>query len=269
MTYSPHDILAALQQGDRECGFPDITSQITYPPNGKIIIPGNPEDSNYRRDVPLNAPTSSAYDPNTCDFVDGTKTPADVLFIIRNGTACYGDCATQDAILNYLYDNLASNCWTDYNIDIGCANTYNANAGFTAYLNLPAVQKAVHLPHTVDYSTCNYEAFNDFNRNVEPPAYFILPSFVAKGIKVHIYNGALDFLLPHIGTDLVIQNMTWGGLQGFQKKPSAVFLDANGKRAGTWGKERGVSYHLFSNAGHQVPQDDPAGAFAFVKGFVL
>ena len=73
------------------------------------------------------------------------------------------------------------------------------------------------------------------------------------------------------------------GKQGFQLPPNHTFY-ANGKVAGTWGYEvnftpsvrewrltkiqRGLSYHYFLKAGHEVPHDQPASVFAFVRDFV-
>lgn len=38
--------------------------------------------------------------------------------------------------------------------------------------------------------------------------------------NVIIGSGAFDMLIPTNGTLLVLQNVTWGGLQGFQERPS-------------------------------------------------
>lgn len=37
--------------------------------------------------------------------------------------------------------------------------------------------------------------------------------------NVIIGSGGLDMLIPTNGTLLVLQNVTWGGLQGFQRRP--------------------------------------------------
>ena len=44
---------------------------------------------------------------------------------------------------------------------------------------------------------------------VAPPAYSIMPAILDAGISIHIYSGDRDFLFNHIGTELIIQNMTW------------------------------------------------------------
>jgi carboxypeptidase D len=83
--------------------------------------------------------------------------------------------------------------------------------------------------------------------------------------------------------------MTFGGVQGFTRKPSTPFTDDAGNFAGIIHQERGVTYALFQNAGHLVPSYVPqrcvildkycasgwvltsavTQAFAFVRDFVL
>ena len=42
-----------------------------------------------------------------------------------------------------------------------------------------------------------------------PPAYSIIPGLIEQNVGVHIYSGDQDMIVDHIGTELVIQNMTW------------------------------------------------------------
>jgi carboxypeptidase C (cathepsin A) len=116
-------------------------------------------------------------------------------------------------------------------------------------------------------------------------------------ISVHVYSGDNDLLLNHLGTELVLQNMTWRGAQGFSRKPSRTFYaddaapallgsdacDVNvshastvrseiGQRcvpAGIWASERGVTYHLFRGAGHSVFIKKPREMFAYVRDVVV
>lgn len=53
------------------------------------------------------------------------------------------------------------------------------------------------------------------------------------------------------------QNMTFGGVQGFTRRPSTPFTDDKGNFAGVVHQERGLTYALFQNAGHLVPQSVP------------
>lgn len=52
-------------------------------------------------------------------------------------------------------------------------------------------------------------------------------------------------------------NMTFGGVQGFTRKPGTPFQDDQGNFAGIVHQERGLTYALFQNAGHFVAQSVP------------
>lgn len=264
----PRDVLAVLQQADKDCGFTSVLSQLTYPPTGKIIIPGNPENANYRRTTP-----PPGYDPNACDFANFTTTPAQVAFIV-NGTSpdtCYGNCATFEAAFNF-FAGAADRCFKATNINVDCNNPLYSDTAFTAYLNIPAVKAAIHAPAGITYTQCNNQLQQDlttFAQRSVPPAYFVIPALIAAGIKVQIWSGTLDYLLPPLGSELVIQNMTWGGAQGFQHRPTLKFFDDQGNWAGVYEIERGLGYWRFIDAGHRTPQDKPAAAYKFVRTWVV
>jgi carboxypeptidase D len=246
-----------------------VLSQLTYPPQGKIRIPGNPEDDNYKRDV---APPG--YDAIKCDFTNGTQTPAQVAYII-DGTSlsdgCYGNCASFEAAYNYFAD-APGRCFNAYNIDVDCNSALYSDDAFVAYLNLAAVKATIHVPADFTYMQCSTAIFAALSTHAQrsvPPAYFIIPALLAAGIRVNIWSGSVDYLLNPLGTELAIQNMTWNGAQGFHKRPRRKFYDHEGHHAGVYEVERGLGYHLFHGAGHRTAQDVPSAAFAFVHRAVV
>ncbi len=100
----------------------------------------------------------------------------------------------------------------------------------------------------------------------------VLGSVIDRVQNVMISHGALDMVLIANGTLLAIQNMTWGGKQGFQSPPSEPFyvpyhdeagpatLAASGIM-GTTHTERGLTYVGVDLSGHMVPQYQPSAAF--------
>jgi carboxypeptidase D len=173
-----------------------------------------------------------------------------VAFIIH-GTSladdCYGNCATFEAAYTYFAD-FPGRCFNPCNIDTDCNNPlYTSDGAFTAYLNDPAVQAAIHAPSSFNYTQCNatlqFELTTHDQRSV-PPSYSIIPSLLASGVKVNLWSGALDYILDPIGTELSIQNMTWG-------------------------TDRGLGYYLFHGAGHRTAQDRPAAAFTMIRDRVV
>ncbi|KMU88657.1 hypothetical protein CIHG_06598 [Coccidioides immitis H538.4] len=167
----------------------------------------------------------------------------------------------------------------------------NASAvPLTEYLNRADVQAALNVlpsksgtPHR--FETCNQTIIDSLlspSIQPTPPTESILPSILATyKIPIHIYQGQLDMVINHIAVELVLQNMTWNGKQGLQSRPSIPFgtyfdinkgeskVTLNGSEAGVWAYERGLSYHLFREAGHGVPRDQPEEMWHYVKNVVV
>ncbi|KAJ5368326.1 Carboxypeptidase [Penicillium cataractarum] len=283
----PKDILAAFTAADQTCGFDDVLAQAqVYPPKGKIDIPGNPENFNYRRrrrDMTDVLNSSCSISP---------KTVADVNESIFNST-CYGPCATYSTAMDYVDTASAAGtgipCFDVYDIHHDCS-TIETLTLMAEYFSRADVQAALHVSSRGTYSSCNSTILGTLlgAPSVVPPAYSILPNLVTEhNISLHIYNGEWDMLLNHIGTELSIQNMTWRGAQGFSAKPQQLFYvddampvgssagsgsggrNTTTKVAGNWAEERGVSYHLFRGAGHSVFANKPREMFAYVRDVVV
>ena len=56
---------------------------------------------------------------------------------------------------------------------------------------------------------------------------------------------------------VVIQNTTFGGIQGFTVEPNTPWYDDNGDFAGVVRQERGWTFVLVEHAGHEVPEFNP------------
>ncbi|PYH47475.1 putative serine carboxypeptidase, partial [Aspergillus saccharolyticus JOP 1030-1] len=136
-----------------------------------------------------------------------------------------------------------------------------------------------------------------------PPADTLLPTLLNthRELALHIYAGDSDFLLNHYGIELALQNMTWRGGRGFERSfaDRYFYVDEKGwlrdtipsssssssssstggsaqaaqaaqaaQPAGLWTSSRGVTYHLFWDAGHAVFAKKPREMFAFVRAVV-
>lgn len=281
----PQNILSVFSSADQTCGFDTVLKEASvYPPKGKIHIPGNPEYFNYRhrqrRDM------TTVLDA-ACDIQP--TTPAEVQGSILN-SSCYGPCATYSTALDYMNTVSAAGtgkpCFDVYDIHHDCS-TIDPLPLMAAYFSRADVQAALHVHDRGIYTACNSTILSTLLAapSVVPPEYDLLPDLVTKhNVSLHIYNGELDMLINHIGSELSIQNMTWRGAQGFSKKPDNLFyvddaIPASGKNAssslstaesvGTWAAERGVSYHLFRGAGHSVFATKQREMFAYVRDVVV
>lgn len=91
----------------------------------------------------------------------------------------------------------------------------------------------------------------------------------AHNISVVIFSGNDDSLIPHIGSQIAIQNTTFGGIQGFTRKPSTPWYKDNGEFAGIVHQERNWTYVLVDHAGHLVGHTNPQSGFVFIREFVF
>ncbi|PSR78205.1 hypothetical protein PHLCEN_2v7537 [Hermanssonia centrifuga] len=89
------------------------------------------------------------------------------------------------------------------------------------------------------------------------------------GVHIITYVGNDDGISPHFGTEVTIQNTTFGGIQGFTRRPSTPWFDDNGNWAGIVHQERNWTYALIYGAGHEVPTAQPVAAYTFFREFVL
>ena len=151
------------------------------------------------------------------------------------------------------------------------------------FLNSASVRAALHAPTSKNWSSSfNYPFGSVYDKSignehgdpsVEPVAFLteLFANASARNISLVFYSGNDDAQVQHHGTEVVIQNITWGSpaVQGFARRPATPWTDDTGARAGLVHQERGFAYVLFTGAGHLVPQWKPAQALVFLREFVL
>ncbi|OAX36451.1 alpha/beta-hydrolase [Rhizopogon vinicolor AM-OR11-026] len=146
----------------------------------------------------------------------------------------------------------------------------------SVFLNDPRTRTALHAPtsqdwqESIDYPFGNiYSA--DYDDGVEPMAFLtdLATNATAKNVSVVIFSGNDDSLLPHLGSQITIQNTTFGGIQGFTRKPSTPWYDDDGQFAGIVHQERNWTYVLVDHAGHLVGYTNPQSGFVLVREFIF
>ncbi|KAI3393784.1 hypothetical protein diail_3605 [Diaporthe ilicicola] len=145
-------------------------------------------------------------------------------------------------------------------------------AGASIYFNRTDVQEAINAPK-IEWEECTSgNVFVGGDDSSLPSSTTVLPGVIERTQNVIIGHGALDMVLIANGTLLSIQNMTWGGAQGFQTTPKDPFyvpyhdepslstLAASGVM-GTAITERGLTFVGIALSGHMVPQYQPTAAY--------
>ncbi|OJT10631.1 Pheromone-processing carboxypeptidase KEX1 [Trametes pubescens] len=145
----------------------------------------------------------------------------------------------------------------------------------STFLNDPLTRAALHAPISKDWSmTFNYpwgSVSGHSDPSVEPIAFMseLAANASARNISFVFYSGNDDARIAHRSTETLIQNFTFGGIQGFTRKPSTPWYDDDGNIAGIVHQERNVTYILVAGAGHEVPQWKPAQALVLLREFVF
>lgn len=124
--------------------------------------------------------------------------------------------------------------------------------------NITGFKEMIHAPDS-SWEECLGPVFNGTPHDATPDV-SVLPGVIEKSERVIIQHGNNDILLMANGSALAIQNMTWGGNRGFQHKPTGI-LKVNGRDAGKYHSERGLTFIHIWDSGHMIPQDQPAVAF--------
>ncbi|KAL5703442.1 hypothetical protein ACHQM5_028532 [Ranunculus cassubicifolius] len=129
------------------------------------------------------------------------------------------------------------------------------------YLNLPEVQKALHvkLPHT--WGICSMVSTNwtDTPSSVLP----IYRKIMKTRVKILLYSGDMDGVVPVTSTEYAIRalNLTI-------KNSWRPWVDSTGEVAGYRVDYDGLTFATVRGAGHEVPRYQPARAFSLLKWFV-
>jgi len=135
------------------------------------------------------------------------------------------------------------------------------------YFDRDDVKAVLHAPLDVDWQICsNIDVFVDDNDTSLPPVFTVLPNVIEKSERAVIVNGLADFLLIAEGARMAVQNMTWGGLQGFQTpiEEDSFVVDGFGA-LGTVHSERGLTFYEVALSGHMVPQYAPWSAYQIMQ----
>ncbi|KAL4253795.1 Carboxypeptidase [Abortiporus biennis] len=226
-----------LQTISDKCGYTNYTDEhLTYPPKGLLPLPGG---------------TTRITD--ACDVWDLIF---DAAVVVNPAFNIYRIFDT----FPILWDVL------------GFPGSFPQIQVSPLYFDRQDVKEAIHAPVNVSWAECSdIRVFPHGDASAPPGTNGVLASAIEKSERTVIVHGLADFILIAEGSRIVIQNMTWGGKQGFQTpiEPDSFIVDGVGA-LGTTHTERGLTFYEVELSGHMVPQFSPRAAFQimqFLMGF--
>jgi len=228
---------ADLRSRADACGFTDyLNTYLTYPPPGPL-----PEMATPKGNV------STAECSVWNDIFDAVSITNPCFDVYQIATTC-----------PLLWDVLGFPGSFDY-----------LPEGAEIYFNRTAVQEAINAP-IQPWAECSGGVLD--TDTSAPSSFEVIPRNIARSKRTIISHGVLDMILIANGTLLGIQNMTWGGMQGFQSPPVEELyipyhselnlgsIAASGVM-GTVHTERGLTWVEVALSGHMVPQYQPSVAY--------
>lgn len=239
-----------IHEVDEKCGYSDFRQKhLTYPPPSHLPDPLPGVDHKTGKPKP------------GCD-----------------------DYALADAIQTAVME--LNPCWDVYQVATTCPLLWDVLGfpgsfeylpkGAEIYFKRDDVKKAINAPVDIDWEQCGGPVFVGDGDQSPPSSETVLGSVIDRTKNVIIGHGDLDFILLANQTLLSIQNTTFGGKLGFQKKPVEPFYvpyhtkgeDSTLAAAGVFGTthtERGLTYVGVTLSGHMVPQYAPSAAYRHVE----
>lgn len=219
------DVHQLVKQG-KEIGIDGYVKYLQYPPRGPLPVPSsfNESKSVYKAAKKLARKANPCFSP----------------FYIANEAPCPLDGAGLDPVTEVGHKD----------------NYFNKN---------PKVKELIHADN-VTYLECSKKhPFKIMKHSqTEFPINKVLPSVIEKNKRTVIQHGTYDYVMLAKGSELAIQNMTWGGKQGFQHKPNKTLI-VDGKSAGTFHTERDLTFVTVTNSSHMIPVYKPEAAYKLLQ----
>eukprot|EP01065_Artemidia_motanka_P038237 TRINITY_DN47094_c0_g1_i1.p1 TRINITY_DN47094_c0_g1~~TRINITY_DN47094_c0_g1_i1.p1 ORF type:complete len:458 (+),score=166.15 TRINITY_DN47094_c0_g1_i1:59-1375(+) len=140
-------------------------------------------------------------------------------------------------------------------------------ADLAAFLNRTDVRAKVnaggHSYVGTDSPTVYKYMYDDFGKSVLEH----VDEAIAAGLRVLLYNGVMDVLVPPVSTEAYIRQLTWSGVAAFEAAARAPFK-ANGTVGGFRRSHGKLTHASIRNAGHLAPGDNPHGCLAMITEWV-
>jgi len=135
-------------------------------------------------------------------------------------------------------------------------------ATVTPWLRRQDVISALHInpDKKTGWTECNGAVSSHFRARNSKPSIEFLPELLAQ-VPIVLFSGDQDLICNHLGTESLIDRMSWNGGRGFEISPGVVAPRQDwtfeGEPAGTYQEARNLTYVVFYNSSHMVPFDYP------------
>ncbi|EKG21917.1 Peptidase S10 serine carboxypeptidase [Macrophomina phaseolina MS6] len=132
----------------------------------------------------------------------------------------------------------------------------------TPYLRRDDLKQAIHIDPAkrTGWQECSGSVSLNFKARNSRPAIELLPDLL-KEIPILLFSGDKDLICNHMGTEDLINGMSFNGGKGFEINPGEIAPRRDwtfeGEPAGIYQEARNLTYVKFYNSSHMVPFDYP------------
>ncbi|KAI9190847.1 Alpha/Beta hydrolase protein [Polychytrium aggregatum] len=163
-------------------------------------------------------------------------------------------------------------CFNEYNVRSGtqdiCPTSFtNGDVVLIGFLNSLIFRLTTHnfilgAPRT--YIACSNLVQQALEPDGSPASDTVLTQLLNAGLNVYITSSQFDIVSSSIGLDAMIASLTWQGKTGFTSS-NQTWTNSDGSQLGSVTSDRGLTHFRVLNAGHSMPQDNPAAASAVLR----
>lgn len=137
--------------------------------------------------------------------------------------------------------------WSDVSLD-----------NLTAYLKLPAVKQALHVPENIEWKCSDDEGpvatalKDDIMQDMN-----LLPALLGDGNRILMYTGNFDMSCGYAGTEKILHDLDWEYQSEWQGLDRKVWVLPPDKTLGYVKSCKNLTQVVIPDAGHLVPIDRP------------
>nr|POE94358.1 pheromone-processing carboxypeptidase kex1 [Quercus suber] len=200
---------------------------------------------------------------------------------LEKGGAKHVDTGACESILveTLLLSQVENRCVNMYDVRLkdsypSCGMNWPPDlAQLTPYLRRQDVLQALHInpDKKTGWTECNNQVSSSFRASTSAPSKDLLPGLL-KQMPIVLFSGDQDLICNHLGTEDLINKLTWNGATGMELSPGtwAPRLDwtFEGEPAGIYQSARNLTYIKFYNSSHMVPFDYPRRSRDMLDRFI-
>eukprot|EP01128_Nolandella_sp_AFSM9_P012320 TRINITY_DN915_c0_g1_i1.p1 TRINITY_DN915_c0_g1~~TRINITY_DN915_c0_g1_i1.p1 ORF type:complete len:428 (+),score=98.16 TRINITY_DN915_c0_g1_i1:190-1284(+) len=139
----------------------------------------------------------------------------------------------------------------------------------TGYMNLESTKKELGVKESLNWQSCAMGEVTFTDEDQMTPSSLLIERLLdsSPSLRVLIYYGDLDLVMPYNGGLEWMMNMSWSGAGDFRLAPTLPY-EFQEMAAGTLQSTQNLSYLRVFDAGHMVPMDQPEVSLDFFTKFL-